>query len=210
MPLLQFLLRLPWLLLLSTAVLVFIGALALYSASEGSWSPWAERQLLRAAIGTVLLFLVAFIPTRWLYNWSYLGIILIVLVLVALPFIGIGLGQPLDTLGPLIFSHLSQLNLHYCSFGALFIKSDARTNAVDTDGFPVLVLIAVPFSDSIQPDLGTSFMLLIGGLALFLLLVCQAICIGGYSGLFGCSTHPLGSALWLSTGTYPNISEPTC
>ena len=88
----QLLFRLPWLLLISTSALVFIGAIALYSASEGSWSPWAERQLLRAAIGTVLLFLVAFIPTRWLYNWSYIGIILIVLVLVALPFIGIGIG----------------------------------------------------------------------------------------------------------------------
>ena len=85
MPILQLLFRLPWLLLLSTSVLVFIGALALYSASEGSWSPWAERQLLRAAIGTVLLFLVAFIPTRWLYNWSYLGIILIVLFWLSCP-----------------------------------------------------------------------------------------------------------------------------
>ena len=50
---LQLLLRLPWLLLISISVLVLIGALALYSASEGSWSPWAERQLLRAAVGTV-------------------------------------------------------------------------------------------------------------------------------------------------------------
>ena len=31
----QFLIRLPWLLLISTSALVFIGALALYSASEG-------------------------------------------------------------------------------------------------------------------------------------------------------------------------------
>ena len=72
---LQLLFRLPWLLLISILVLVLIGALALYSASEGSWSPWAERQLLRAAVGTVLLFLVAFIPTRWLYNWSYLVLV---------------------------------------------------------------------------------------------------------------------------------------
>ena len=53
---LQLLFRLPWLLLISISVLVLIGALALYSASEGAWSPWAERQLLRAAVGTVLFF----------------------------------------------------------------------------------------------------------------------------------------------------------
>ena len=92
MLLFRFLFRLPWLLLFSTAALVLIGTLALYSASEGSWTPWAERQILRAAIGTVLLFLIAFIPTRWLYNWSYLGIVLAVLVLATLPFIGVGVG----------------------------------------------------------------------------------------------------------------------
>ena len=165
---LQLLFRLPWLLLISILILVLIGALALYSASEGSWSPWAERQLLRAAVGTVLLFLVAFIPTRWLYNWSYLGIILIVLVLAALPFIGIGVGATRwITLGPFNFQPSEPAKLAVIVALSRYLSSQTpeQMQSILTY-FPVLVFITVPFSlILIQPDLGTSFMLLIGGLA---------------------------------------------
>ena len=168
MPIFQLLLRLPWLLLLSTTVLVFIGALALYSASEGSWAPWAERQLLRAAIGTVMLLLVAFIPTRWLYNWSYLGIILIVFVLAALPFVGIGVGATRwIAMGPFNFQPSEPAKLAVIVALARYLSSQTpeQMQSIFTY-FPVLALIAVPFSlVLIQPDLGTSFMLLIGGLA---------------------------------------------
>ena len=164
----QFLFRLPWLLLISTSVLVFVGALALYSASEGSWSPWAERQLLRAAIGTVLLFLVAFIPTRWLYNWSYLGIILIVFFLAALPFIGIGVGATRWlALGPFNFQPSEPAKLAVIVALARYLSSQTpeQMQSILTY-FPVLALITIPFSlVLIQPDLGTSFMLLIGGIA---------------------------------------------
>ena len=168
MLLFRFLFRLPWLLLFSTAALVLIGTLALYSASEGSWTPWAERQILRAAIGTVLLFLIAFIPTRWLYNWSYLGIVLAVLVLATLPFIGVGVGNTLDFLAPLISSHLSQRNWRSLFALARYLSSQTPEQMQSFVTYvPVLtLLIAVPFGlVMIQPDLGTSFMLLVGGLA---------------------------------------------
>ena len=35
--------RIPWHILLIAATLVVVGALALYSASEGSWQPWAGQ-----------------------------------------------------------------------------------------------------------------------------------------------------------------------
>ena len=167
MPILQLLFRLPWLLLLATSALVFIGALALYSASEGAWSPWAERQLLRAAIGTVLLLLVAFIPTRWLYNWSYLGIILTVFVLAALPFIGIGVGATRWIAWPFNFQPSEPAKLAVIVALSRYLSSQTpeQMQSILTY-FPVLVFITVPFSlILIQPDLGTSFMLLIGGLA---------------------------------------------
>ena len=148
--------------------MVFIGALALYSASEGAWSPWAERQLLRAAIGTVLLLLVAFIPTRWLYNWSYLGIILLVFVLAVLPFVGIGTGATRwIAIGPFNFQPSEPAKLAVIVALARHLSSQTPEQMQSILTYlPVLAMIAVPFSlVLIQPDLGTSFMLLIGGLA---------------------------------------------
>ena len=89
---LAWLFRVPWILVFSTGFLVMVGALALFSASEGSWSPWAERQLFRAGIGTLLLVFIAVIPVRWIYSWSYVILFGAILLLVALPFIGIGTG----------------------------------------------------------------------------------------------------------------------
>ena len=168
MLLFRFLFRLPWLLLFSTAALVLIGTLALYSASEGSWTPWAERQILRAAIGTVLLFLIAFIPTRWLYNWSYLGIVLAVLVLATLPFIGVGVGATRwIALGPFNFQPSEPAKLAVIIALARYLSSQTPEQMQSIVTYvPVLALIAVPFGlVMIQPDLGTSFMLLVGGLA---------------------------------------------
>ena len=48
---LQTILRIPWHILLVATVLVAIGAMALYSASEGSWTPWAGRHAIYSAAG---------------------------------------------------------------------------------------------------------------------------------------------------------------
>jgi len=148
MLLVRFLFRLPWLLLFSTATLVLIGTLALYSASEGSWTPWAERQILRAAIGTVMLFLIAFIPTRWLYNWSYLGIVLVVVVLATLPFIGVGVGATRwIALGPFNFQPSEPAKLAVIIALARYLSSQTPEQMQSIVTYiPVVALIAIPFS----------------------------------------------------------------
>ena len=62
---------------------------------------------------------------------------------------------------------------------------------------PVLAMIAVPFSlVLIQPDLGTSFMLLIGGLAVvFAAGLPRPLCSGVHSGWSVCTSCPLVAAL---------------
>ena len=66
------LLRFPWHLLLLSLALVTVGSLALYSASEGSWSPWAGRHAVRGAVGVGIVLMLAFIDLRLLRKWSYL------------------------------------------------------------------------------------------------------------------------------------------
>ena len=86
------LLRMPWLLLLLAAVLVTVGALALYSASQGSWQPWAGRHIVRAAVGLAVVLVVAFIDINLIRRTSYVLLTLAVIVLAALMLIGSGAG----------------------------------------------------------------------------------------------------------------------
>ena len=69
-----------------------IGVLALYSAAEGDWQPWAWRHLIRMGIGIVLMVLVAVVPIWYYRKLSWLGWLGAVAVLVLLEFIGTGSG----------------------------------------------------------------------------------------------------------------------
>ncbi len=161
-------LKVPWLMVLGTGFLVFVGALALFSASEGSWSPWAERQLMRAAIGTLLLVFVAVLPLRWLFSWSYLALIGAIGVLVVLQFLGFGTGATRwIALGPFNFQPSEPAKIAVILALARYFTSQSpeQMQSVTTYLLPMAV-IALPFMlVIIQPDLGTSAMLLTGSLA---------------------------------------------
>ena len=165
---LAWLFRVPWILVFSTGFLVMVGALALFSASEGSWSPWAERQLFRAGIGTLLLVFIAVIPVRWIYSWSYVILFGAILLLVALPFIGIGTGATRwIAIGPFNFQPSEPAKIAVILALARYYTAQSPENmqSVFTHILP-LALIAVPFGlVIIQPDLGTSAMLLVGSVA---------------------------------------------
>lgn len=160
--------RIPWVLIFSTFFLVFVGTLALFSASEGSWSPWAERQLLRASIGALLLVFIAIIPVRWLYDWSYLGLVLAILFLGLLQFLGFGAGATRwIAVGPFNFQPSEPAKLAVILALARYFASVTPEQMQSLVTYlPALGLILVPFSlVIIQPDLGTSMMLLVGSLS---------------------------------------------
>ena len=60
---LKIVLRFPWHMLILAGVLVTVGALALYSASEGSWTPWAGRHAVRGGVGAGIMLALAFIDS---------------------------------------------------------------------------------------------------------------------------------------------------
>ena len=166
MTLVQRFFAIPWLMLLAAACLVIAGALALYSASEGSWSPWAERHLLRAGIGFVIICVIALIPLRFLYNMSYAGLLAAVGILAILQLVGIGTGatrwiviagfnfQPSEPAKIAVVIALAR----YLSE----IPNDRLDHIISY--VPAILMLAVPFLlVLVQPDLGTSLMLLIAG-----------------------------------------------
>ena len=74
------LLRLPWHILLLTGVLVLVGSLALYSASQGSWQPWAGRHAVRAVVGLSLVIGIAFVDFDYIKRLSYVFLALALLI----------------------------------------------------------------------------------------------------------------------------------
>ena len=90
MPFWRILFRIPWHILLIAAVLVVVGALALYSASDGSWQPWAGRHALRGAVGAAVVLLMAFIDFKLLHKLSYILLIAVLIVLAILLVTGSG------------------------------------------------------------------------------------------------------------------------
>ena len=48
-----------------------IGVAMLYSAADGSWDPWAARQIIRFSVGLVILVTIALVDLRFWWRYSY-------------------------------------------------------------------------------------------------------------------------------------------
>ena len=84
----KILLRIPWHLLFLAGILVLVGSLALYSASQGSWQPWAGRHAVRAIVGMALVVCIAFIDFSFIKRMSYVFLAAAILVLLAVMVVG--------------------------------------------------------------------------------------------------------------------------
>ncbi len=165
--LVRLILRLPWLLLLATSALVLVGAFALYSASEGSWSPWAEQQLVRATIGGFVILVMALLPAKLIFKCSYIGLLGAVGLLLVLQFIGVGTGATRwIAIAGFNFQPSEPAKLAMVLALARYLSEQTPEQLQGFVAYiPALALVGVPFVlVLIQPDLGTSLMLLMGGL----------------------------------------------
>ena len=53
-------------------ILAGVGGVMLYSAANGSWSPWALNQLMRFGLGFAVMMVLAFIDVRTFMRYAYL------------------------------------------------------------------------------------------------------------------------------------------
>ena len=159
--------QLPWSMVLAVAILSMIGALALYSASQGSWSPWAERHIVRAAVGALMMFSIVLIPIRLIHQSAYLVYVGALIILLALQVIGFGQGSTRwIALGPLNFQPSEPAKLAVILVLSRYF-SDRTPEQLRSFIYyiPAFVMVALPFAlVLVQPDLGTSLMILAGGL----------------------------------------------
>jgi len=158
-----------WGLVLLLIAVAGMGFLMLYSVAGGSLQPWAEPQMKRFGVGLVVMFVVAMIPIWFIRNMAGVAYLASIVLLLAVEFFGqqnMG-AQRWLVIGPLNLqpSELMKVTLVLmlaAYYDWLDIKKTSRPLWVL---IPVLLTVMPTVLVLMQPNLGTSLMLLLGGAA---------------------------------------------
>ena len=160
---------LNWPLVVLVTAVSAVGFLILYSIAGGNMAVWAEPQMKRFAAGLVLMFGIALVPIWFWRNMAGLAYGVSILLLLAVEFFGVvGMGaQRWLDIGPLRLqpSELAKVTM-VMMLAAYYDWLDLKKTSHPLWVLIPVVMILVPtFLVVIQPNLGTSLMLLMGGAA---------------------------------------------
>jgi rod shape determining protein RodA len=164
-----------WGLVLLLSIIAGIGFATLYSAANGSWHPWAEKQAIRYGVSLLLMLGVAMIDIRfWLRYWSayvFYGVTFLLIVFVELHGrYGMGAQRWIDLgiiqLQPSELMKIAQVLVLARYFNGIAPEDIGRPQLLVVPALLVLVPAALVLK---QPDLGTALMLVMGGGAMFFL-----------------------------------------
>ena len=161
--------RLPWRLIFMVALICTIGVVTLYSAAGGSMSPWATRQGVTMLAFMGLAISISYIPENFIKQTTFPAYLLIIVLLIVVEMVGfvgkgaqrwIDLGfirlQPSEFMKPAIALVLARF------YDLLPVSDIRRLRGL----WPAAALVLVPVAlIMVQPDLGTSLMVLLGGVA---------------------------------------------
>lgn len=163
--------QISWGLIGLLTLLACVGFAALYSAAGGSLDPWASRQMVRFAVGVVILMGVALVDVRWWYRLSYPVYVISFLLLVIVEVMGhVGMGaQRWINLG---FIQLQPSELMKIATVMALARYFHAASMEDMKSIrfliPAALLIVAPVGlVLVQPDLGTSLMIIMAGIAMF-------------------------------------------
>ncbi|MGR3365369.1 MAG: rod shape-determining protein RodA [Maritimibacter harenae] len=194
-------LHVNWVLALLLAAAASIGFLMLYSVAGGSFSPWAEPQMKRFALGFVMMLVVAMVPIWFWRNMSVLAFLASVLLLVAVEVagdVGMGAQRWIDLgfmrLQPSELTKITLVMVLAAYYDWLDIDKVSRPLWVL---IPVLIVLLPTFLVLRQPDLGTSILLVLGGGAMMFLAGVHIL----YFIVVGAAGGGLVAAVFASRGT---------
>lgn len=165
--------QLNWFLILLICTLASVGFMMLYSAGNGSYSPWAEQQMLRFGLGMGVMFVIALTDIRLWLKYAYLfyaGSLILLIAVEVIGTVGMGAQRWIDlkafNLQPSELMKIALILALARYFHRLSLDEIARPTYLV---FPTL-LVAAPMALIMrQPDLGTSLLLLLGSGAMFFL-----------------------------------------
>jgi rod shape determining protein RodA len=162
-----------WGLILLLCVLSGIGFAMLYSAANGSWQPWASKQVARFAFAFIPMIAAALIDIRYWFRiayWVY-GLALLLVVAVDLRgFVGMGAQRWIDLgfiqLQPSEVMKIALILALARYFHGLPAENTGRMTHLVAPAAMIMVPVALVLK---QPDLGTAMMLLASGAIVFFL-----------------------------------------
>ena len=165
--------QINWGLILLLTLIASVGFAMLYSAANGSWTPWAMRQAIRFGVGLVITLGIALIDLRFLMRWSYgfyfLSLGLLGVVEIAGE-IGMGAQRWIDLgvfrLQP---SELMKLALVLALARYFHRQTYEEVGRIRSLFVPLVLVFAPAVLVLRQPDLGTAGMIILGGGAMFFL-----------------------------------------
>ena len=160
-------LYLNWPLVVLVTAVASVGFLMLYSIAGGNLDLWARPQMERFAVGMVLMFIVAMIPIwfwRSMSGVAYLVAFLLLLLVEFFGAVGMGAQRWIDLgfirLQPSEMMKFTLVMLLAVYYDWLDPKLVSRPLYVL---LPVLMIVAPTVLVLMQPNLGTSLMLLLAG-----------------------------------------------
>lgn len=160
-----------WGYVLCIILLAFIGIVVLYSAANGSWSPWAAKQLARFGVSLGLMIFLALVDVKIYLKYSYVAYFLVLLLLIGVEVgghIGMGAQRWIDLkLFKLQPSELMKITMvlvlakyfHGCTLN----KIQSLRGIIA----PILMVLFPAALIILQPDLGTALMLLFTTMVIF-------------------------------------------
>jgi len=173
LPIVDKLYEINWGLVLLITIIACIGFAMLYSVSGGSISPWADKQMIRFVIGFALMIVVALVDIRFWMSFAYPAYAVSLLLLIAVEVAGhVGLGaQRWITLGPLELQPSEPMKIALVLALARYLHGLSVEEVSKPLRLAIpLVMIAMPAAlVAIQPNLGTTVILLADGAALLFL-----------------------------------------
>ncbi|MFQ5958823.1 MAG: rod shape-determining protein RodA, partial [Alphaproteobacteria bacterium] len=162
--------HITWGLVLLLVLTASVGFAMLYSAANGSYEPWAWRQMVRFSVGVVMMLAIALVDVRlWLrsaYVIYAVGLILLALVEI-MGITGSGAQRWVDLwvfqLQPSEVMKIALVMALARYFHGLTLDEARRPSALLVPLFLILAPAALVLR---QPDLGTALLLVISGVAL--------------------------------------------
>ena len=194
-------LALNWALVLVVTAVAAIGWLMLYSISGGRIEIWAEPQMKRYVLGLVVMFIVAFTPIWFWRSMSGFAYGVSMLLLLAVEFFGaVGMGaQRWIDLGFMRLqpSELMKVTLVMALASYYDMLDDKKISRPLWVLIPVALIVAPTILVLMQPNLGTSIMLLVVGGAVMFAAGVSLWYFGGVLALGGAAV----AAVFLTRGT---------
>jgi len=162
-----------WGLVLLVSLLACVGFGTLYSAANGSWEPWASKQIVRYGVALAVMLVCALVDLRFWYKAAFpiwwVSFALLVAVEVR-GFIGMGAQRWIDLgviqLQPSEIMKVAVVLMLARSFHGRSVEEMGRIRTLIWPAAGILVPAVLVLK---QPDLGTALMLVLGGAVMFFL-----------------------------------------